>query len=211
MTVFERIDTTKGIGAIREYYNNALVNSNHGKGIGIDEFRTELWPHFYRNRIITNNGQDFELDDSDYFDHFWELFNAETAAELRGCCIHTGQSQNGYPVVSVRLTSEEGNLAGMQKASSSLKLNLHWVPFFQADDTEEITTEKIQSLNNSVFAHRCHEKLCLTHAVKSTIKFNIGQNYCKVFQIVDDELHRICHCINPCLVPGISAWSTQVN
>jgi len=172
-------------------YNHALKKATSGSTYTLKEFQIKMWPHLHRNRIIPNGETDYDLDDNRYSKRFWKQF-VKLTQELEDCKIHSGLIMNGYPYFSAR-----------QDDKSSEKLPLHQVPHYKDHGCDDWTKK-------DVFAHRCHNKSCLVHAVRTDRKYNIAQSYCKAYKIVGETLYRDCNCRTKCIVPGCLAWVTQV-
>jgi hypothetical protein len=94
------------------------------------------------------------------------------------CMIHTGQSQNGYPVVSFRSGAPGG---------SSLKLQLHQMNYLM----DNLAEDPFIGYPN-VAMHPCNHKLCLVCATSKSIGENHSREGCFPFVLVNDTLTCCC-------------------
>lgn len=191
--VLERIRDEKGEKWIKHKFKIALKASTRGGHVSLDYFRNNLWKPLYAHSVDPSEDCTEEFLQKIY-DQYVRL-----TPELNDCRLHTRTKQNGYPIHATRLKSDEE-----KRDDSSSKLQLHQVQWWLDNGCPEIK-------RGDVFAHRCHNRLCLVHAVKTTRIVNNAQTYCKCFLIVGGELRHVCRHNPQCLNVGSSAFEGELS
>lgn len=104
------------------------------------------------------------------------------------CWEYQGQTQNGYPVVSVRI-----------QRNQSAKIQVHQLAILQKDwNDQQIATPGITA------SHTCHNSLCIRpdHLHPESIARNTSRNYCQCYIFYNGEILWVCRHEPPCLFPG---------
>lgn len=146
----------------------------------------EQFGHVYeilvKNRIIITDNQVPTIEQ--VHKEYCKFVNKET--EL--CRIHTGQSQNGYPVVS-------SSLPGL----SSPKIPLHQVLDYK------ITGKYVTK--GYVASHLCHNKMCISCPRRERKETNISRDHCQKFVLVNGHLENSCFHYPRCRDISLSAYN----
>lgn len=121
-------------------------------------------------------------------------------AHMSPCMIYTGQSQNGYPVVSTRLENND-----------SVKLTLHMCPSLIAqnfdDNGNRLPGQAWYPGVGDVASHPCHHKMCISCGYTATRDQNRTRNYCRPLALINDQLHIICFCNPVCTDLSSTAYT----
>lgn len=179
---------SKGQVFLENSYNEALQRSfKQSESICFYLFRVKLWPGFFRHRASSPKLTRCDKHARQIYNQYIEL----TSKTL--CSEHMGLQQNGYPVLSTRY--------GIK---SSVKVQLHQIPHYMGNGW-------LFGPNDSelVFAHSCHNSLCLIHATPTTRQNNNSQTRCQCFQIVNYKLVNCCFHRPQCIRPGSMAFNDE--
>jgi len=177
-TVMERLISDIGQAKIVEYHTTAVKNATPLDKNSINFTTPDSFQPIYeallKSRIITSQQEELILPSLEKLHTMY----ADIVIKQSNCMIHSGQAQNGYPVVSIRSGSGD-----------SLKLQLHQVPYLKQ-------TGKVIG-KDAVAQHPCHKKMCIIHAWVASKNENKSRQFCRPLLLVDNKLIWNCQCAKP--------------